>query len=228
MPSISVVIPALNEQSRLKRALESTRDPRVERIVVDGGSTDGTPESARFLRAERVLHSLPGRARQMEEGAREARADVIVFLHADTRLGPGWQEAVLDALADPQVAGGAFRLRFESDRPGFRVIEWAVRIRCRFFGLPYGDQALFVRRKLLAAIGGVPDTPIFEDLDLARAIRAHGRLALLPVQAFTSARRYEANGALRIWLRNTGALIGYLLDFDRARVARWYARKPRE
>ncbi len=222
---MSVVIPALDEKATLVRALESTKLEGVERIVVDGGSTDGTAEAARDLGAERVLGSAPGRARQMDAGYREARGDAVLFLHADTRLDAGWAEALTRALGDPRVAGGAFRLRFDSPRRIYRVIEAGVRLRSRL-GLPFGDQGLFVRRVLLDEIGGIPAVPIFEDLDLVRGIRRAGRLALLPQRAWTSPRRYERNGPFRQVLRNTLALAAWRLGLDRERVARWYRGRP--
>jgi hypothetical protein len=147
---------------------------------------------------------------------------VLLFLHADTRLQSGWSAAVRAALRDARVAGGAFRLRFAERRAGLRVIELGAALRQRLGGPPYGDQALFVRRPVLDAMGGVPQAPIFEDLDLARGIRAHGRLALLPGAAVTSGRRYLERGIARTWLRNTLALCAWMLQLDRARVAAWY------
>jgi uncharacterized protein len=225
-PAISVVIPTLNEQSRIEGAVASVAGPGVERIVVDGGSSDGTPERARGAGAERVLESPPGRSRQMELGWRAARGETVLFLHADTRLAAGWKEALEGALADPGVAGGAFCLRFESGGFALRVLEQGAWLRARLGGLPYGDQALFVRRRLLEASGGIAPVPIFEDLDLVRMIQRNGRLALLPVCAFTSARRYERNGPLRQWLRNQVALGAYLLRLPRQSVAAWYRRRP--
>jgi len=224
--AISVVIPALNEQSRIERAVVSAAGLRVERIVVDGGSSDATADAARRAGADRVIRAPAGRSRQMDAGWRDARGEVVLFLHGDTRLGEGWQAALEGALADPAVAGGAFRLRFEEAGPGLRVIEWGVRIRSRVGRLPYGDQALFVRRRLLESAGGIAPVPIFEDLDLVRLIQRNGRLALLPVDAWTSGRRYERNGVLRQWLRNQAALAGYFLDLPRARVAAWYRGRP--
>jgi rSAM/selenodomain-associated transferase 2 len=223
---ISVVIPTLNEQSRIERALACSALPGVERIVVDGGSSDGTPDTARLLRAEQVIHALPGRAHQMDAGYRAARGEVVLFLHADTRLDPGWNEALLRALADPSTAGGAFRLCFEEAGWLLRAIELGARLRACLGGLPYGDQALFVRKRVLDAAGGIAPVPIFEDLDLVRLIKRSGRLVLLPVRAWTSARRYARNGALRQVLRNQAALASYFLRLPRARVAAWYRRRP--
>ena len=142
--SVSVVILALNEQTAIGRALESTRLPGVERIVVDGGSTDGTPETARELGAEAVVPSKPGRALQMDAGYRRARGDTVLFLHADTALEAGWRDSLERALADPRVAGGAFRLHFEAPGRGWRLVEGWVRVRSRLLRLPFGDQGLFV------------------------------------------------------------------------------------
>jgi rSAM/selenodomain-associated transferase 2 len=224
--AISVVIPTLNEQTQIERALACTRLPGVERIVVDANSSDGTAQTARFLRAEKVIQALPGRAHQMDAGYREASGAVVLFLHADTRLEPGWSEAVRVALDDPSVAGGAFRLRLEAAGLGYRLIERGVELRSRIAGLPYGDQALFVRKRVLDQAGGISPVPIFEDLDLVAAIKRAGKLALLRECAFTSARRYARNGVLRQLLRNNTALAGYLLDMERDRIARWYRRRP--
>ncbi len=225
---LSVVIPALDEASRIEAAIASATAEGVEVLVVDGGSRDATPERAR--RAGAVLHqSAPGRARQLGVGARAARGDVVLFLHADTRLAPGWDSAVRTALDRPDVVGGAFRFRFEpgeADTPGalLRLVEWGTRLRVALLGMPYGDQALFVRREVLEQIGGVPQAPIMEDLDLVRALQRRGRLALLPLPADTSARRYREAGVLRTVLRNAAAAAGWLLGLDRRRIAAWYQR----
>jgi rSAM/selenodomain-associated transferase 2 len=225
--SISVVIPALNEQLEIERALASTRVPGVERIVVDGGSHDGTRETARFLAAERILEAPPGRARQIRTGYRAAKGDVILILHADSRLEAGWETAVRRALEDARVAGGAFRLGFESERLPYRLLEQAVLLRSTLARLPYGDQALFARREVMEAEGGVPPVPIFEDLDLVGMIRRSGRLVCLSETVWTSVRRYERNGVLRTVLRNNAALAAYGLGVPRDIVARWYRRHPR-
>jgi hypothetical protein len=223
---VSVIIPALDEKPRIERALRSTLAPGVERIVVDGGSRDGTAQAALELGADRVVRSPPGRSRQMARGLEVALGEFILFLHADSRLEEGWEPELRRALEDPRVAGGAFRLRFESPRLPYRVLELGVRLRTRLGGLPYGDQGLFARRSVLDD-GALEPTPIFEDLDLARRIRSRGRLVLLRSRAFTSPRRYEKNGILRVLVRNQLALFAYLLGLDRERVAHWYHRRPR-
>ncbi len=226
---IAVVIPALDEVDRIQDAIESARAPDVEIVVVDGGSRDGTPEKARAGGA-RVVESVRGRARQLAAGAAATSAEALLFLHADTRLPAGWAPAVAGALADPRVAGGAFGFRFEREEEGrgpgpwLRFVEWGVGVRLALARLPYGDQALFVRRAALDAMGGVPQAPIMEDLDLVRGIRAAGRLAILPLAVRTSARRYRARGPARIGFRNAVALVAWYLGIDRERVASWYHR----
>ncbi len=222
--TISVVIPTLDEQEAIASALACTLEEGVERVVVDGGSADGTRERAQALGAERVLRSPPGRARQMDAGWRASTGSIVLFLHADTRLEAGWAAAVRSLLERDSVAGGAFRLHLDSGRAVYRVLERGVALRCRLGGPPYGDQALFARRDVLDAIGGVPQVPIMEDLDLVAALRRRGRLAVLAASATTSARRFRDRGVLRTTLRNWVGLIAWLIGADRARLAAWYDR----
>jgi rSAM/selenodomain-associated transferase 2 len=224
--NLAVVIPALCEAERIGQTVRDAQRAaasRVEITVVDGGSTDGTPERAADAGA-RVVGSPPGRARQLGVGARASRGDVLLFLHADTRLPPGYDAAVFDALRDPAVVGGAFRFRFDRHTPALRVVEWGARLRGALFRIPYGDQALFVRREVLDRIGGVPQAPIMEDLDLVRAMKRHGRLVLVPLDAVTSARRYLAGGPVRTMLRHWLFAAAWRLGVDRARLAAWYGR----
>jgi rSAM/selenodomain-associated transferase 2 len=219
---IAVVIPAVDEAERIRDAVSSAQVPDAQVWVVDGGSRDATLARAAAAGA-RTLAAPRGRARQLEYGWRASRGEVVLFLHADSRLPAGWAEAVRAALADPGVAGGAFRLRFDGAGAALRWLERGAWLRARAFGLPYGDQALFARRAALEAAGGVPQAPIMEDLDLVRALRRQGRLVLLPLAVTTSPRRYRGR-ALRHMLRNWVALAAWRLGVDRARVAAWYGR----
>jgi hypothetical protein len=150
--------------------------------------------------------------------------EVVLMLHADTRLPEGWADAVRHALADPRVVGGAYRLRFDERSPGLALVEWGAHLRAALWRMPYGDQALFVRRAVLDAVGGIPQVPVMEDVDLVQALKRRGRLALLPLPALTSARRYREGGALRTWARHVVAIVGRALGVDRARVASWVGR----
>jgi rSAM/selenodomain-associated transferase 2 len=220
---LSVVIPALNEANRVVDAIKSARAPGVEVVVADGGSRDSTREFAAAAGAI-VVNSPAGRAEQLAAGVRASCGDAILLLHADTRLPSGFDQAIASALEDARTIGGAFRMRFEEAGWALRVVEWGVRLRVAIFGLPYGDQALFVRRRTLDAIGGIPRAPIMEDLDLVRAMRGCGRLALLDLPVTTSARRYQTLGVARTLFRNAVAAAARLFGVDRRRVANWYHR----
>ena len=220
---LSVIIPALDEADRVAEAVSSASVPGVEVVVVDGGSADATASRAAAAGA-RVVAAPPGRARQLARGICESRGDVLLFLHADTRLPPAFEGAVQEVLRKPETLGGAFRLRFDRQSPSLRLIELAARARAALFGLPYGDQALFVRRATLEAMGGMPQVPVMEDLDLVRAIRRRGRLALLPMAVTTSARRHRAHGPLRTALRHNLAALAWALGAERGRIAAWLRR----
>jgi len=220
---ITVVIPALNEAEGIAEAVASARATDVEVIVVDGGSGDATRSRAAHAGA-RVVEAPVGRACQLRAGARAGSGDIILFLHADSRLPSGFDAAVREAFRSSGVVAGAFRLRFDDRGPGLRIVEWGVRLRVALLGLPYGDQGLFVRRSALEAVGGVPDVAIMEDLDLVKALRERGRLALLKPSVLTSARRYRSRGVMRTVLRNWGAWAAWVLGLDRERIAAWYRR----
>jgi len=228
---IAVVIPALDEADRIGPAILSALAPGVDVLVVDGGSRDRTWEAAREAGA-RVIDSSPGRARQLQAGVEASASEAVVLLHADTLLPAGWSDAVRAALAEPAVVGGAFSFAFAAPpqpsspwiRARLRFVAWGVRLRLRFWQLPYGDQALFARRASLAEVGGVPQVAMMEDLDLVAALRARGQLRILPEAVATSPRRYLSGGVLRTMLRNWVALSAWRLGVSRDAVARWYAR----
>lgn len=222
---LAVVIPALDESEAVGAAVASALagappEGAAFVLVVDGGSRDATRERARAAGA-RVITSPPGRARQLQAGVDACEAEVILFLHADTRLPAGYVAAMCAALEQEGVVGGAFRLRFAAPGAALRIVEWGVRLRLALFRLPYGDQAIFVRRRTLAEIGGVPQVEIMEDVDLVQALKRRGRLALLPQPVRTSARRYLERGVLRTVFKNACALLGRALGVSRARIAGW-------
>lgn len=166
-----------------------------------------------------------GRARQLQRGVEESDGDVVLFLHADTRLPEGWGAAIQSSLTDREVCGGAFRFRFEEPRDWrLRLIERGANLRARWLRMPYGDQAIFARRSVLERIGGVPQARLMEDLDLIRALRRHGRLALLSQPVVTSSRRYQAAGPLRTAVRHVIAALAWGVGIDRDRIASWYGR----
>lgn len=218
-----MVIPARDEAAGIERCVASARADEVEILVVDGGSEDATRSLAQHSGAT-VIGSRPGRARQLERGRRAASGEVLLFLHADTRLPRGYADAVRAALGDPSVVGGAFALRFEERTLRLRFVEWGAGLRLRWFAFPYGDQALFARRSVLEEIGGIPDVPFMEDLDLVRSLKRRGRLARLALPAVTSARRYLERGVMTTMLRNWAAASAWALGIERSRLAAWYRR----
>ena len=203
---MSVIIPALDEAAQIAAAIASARAASVgEVIVVDGGSGDATVESARVAGAT-VITAARGRARQMNAGAAAATGEVLLFLHADTRLPPGFDAAVDAALADPAVVGGRFDLRLEPGSPFLDLTAALINLRSRLTGIATGDQALFVRRAVFEAMGGFEDIPLMEDVAFTRALKDRGRVARLRARVTTSARRWQRDGPLRTvllmwWLR---------------------------
>lgn len=217
--SATVVIPSLNEEASIGAAVESVVEDAREVIVVDGGSTDATVSVAKSAGA-RVAFAEPGRASQMDAGARQARGEWIVFLHADTRLEAGWATAM--ARLPAGIVGGAFRFCLDSPRLRYRAVELGVDLRCALLRLPYGDQALFARRAAYRTAGGFGGVPILEDVDLVRRLRRRGRLAFLRVGAVTSPRRWEERGFLPTLLRNWSILALDAAGWPRERLARFY------
>jgi hypothetical protein len=213
-PAVSVVIPARNESGSIRAAVHSATGRGVEVLVVDGGSTDGTPDLAAEAGAT-VLHSPPGRACQQNAGAAAARGDVLLFLHADSLLPAGWEADVFEALLDPQTVGGGFEWATDGDSPYLRMARFFVHLRTTYGHEPWGDQAIFVRRADFAALGGFPDVPIAEDRDFVRALRRHGRIASVPKPVVTSARRWREMNPIRAFLINRLVVLGCMLGLPR-------------
>ncbi len=219
---ISVIVPVINEQKQLATTLSHVHlTLGDELIVVDGGSTDQTLDIARQFATE-VLTSPPGRARQMNLGAARATGDILLFLHADTHLPPSGLDAVRHVMQLPRIVGGAFRLAIAPATPGLRLIAWGANLRARFGQLPYGDQALFVRRGLFETLGGYADEPFLEDVKLVLAMRRHGRLALVPKPVRTSGRRWLNEGVVYTSVRNNAIMALFFCGVAPATLKRWY------
>lgn len=220
-PYLSVIIPALNEVQRIGAAVEQVRQPGVEVIVADGGSSDGTRDAARQAGAV-VVETPPGRAVQQNGAARLARGRALLFLHADTRLPADFGAALFDGLMDPTVALGAFQFRTDWRHGGMRLIERAAGLRSRWLKLPYGDQGLFMRRSTFWRAGAFPEVPIAEDLLLVRKMARLGRIGLAPSAAVTSGRRWKKAGIFRTTLINYIIAAGCLMGIDPGRLAHLY------
>lgn len=195
--SISIIMPVLNEAEHLPAAFASIGSP-VQLIVVDGGSGDDSPAIARRTGAEVIASPVQQRAAQMNLGAERATGDVLLFLHADTRLPQDWSAVLRNALArDPRYVGGAFRRRSDC---GSRVLAVTCALadwRGAMFNLFLGDQAMFARREVFRALGGFAPLQRCEDLDLSMRLARTGRCRLLPATVITSGRRFQRRGAVR-------------------------------
>ena len=223
---VSIVIPTLQAAEELPLTLDclcAGSDPLVREIVVaDGGSTDDTTALAE-RRGARVLSAPTGRGAQLAAGARAAESDWLFFLHADTRLGAGWREAVgaFTAAVENRERAGVFRFALDDAAPAARRLERIVAWRSRLFGLPYGDQGVLIHRAFYEAIGGFRPLPLMEDVDLVRRI-GRRRLTLLPAQAVTSAERYRRSGYVLRSLRNLTCLALYILGVPPRLIAFLY------
>jgi rSAM/selenodomain-associated transferase 2 len=221
---VSAVIPVLDAAAELPATLAAlTASPLIhEIIVVDGGSEDDGPQIARAAGA-RIVEAARGRGTQLAAGAAAVGGDWLLFLHADCRPLPGWEEAVSDFISAPDAEGraGYFRTSLDDASPAARRLERLVAWRCRALALPYGDQGLLIHRRLYDAIGGFAAIPLMEDVDLARRL---GRARLKPVGAtmLASARRYRRDGYWRRPLRNLLCLALYFAGVSPARIAKIY------
>jgi len=219
-PRLSVVVPALNEAARIHAALEALAPLRArghEVIVVDGGSEDATMELALPL-ATQVIEAARGRALQMNAGARAARGDAFIFLHADTCLPARADELVLRALE--HAAWGRFDVEIEGRHRLLKIVAAAMNLRSRLSGIATGDQAIFVRRD---AFPGFPEIALMEDIALSRELKRRGRPACLRERVRTSGRRWEARGVLRTIFLMWRLRLLYALGVPPQRLAREYA-----
>jgi rSAM/selenodomain-associated transferase 2 len=219
---ISIIVPTLNEATNLPVTLRQlAQRPDVELIIVDGGSTDHTVRVARQFTSF-VFVSPPGRAVQMNTGARHATGDILLFLHADTFLLPGALDELIRRLTGDGAVGGAFDLNLDSPSRLMRIIAKVSSQRARFFRTPYGDQAIFCWRQVFEQVGGYPAIPIMEDVALARRLRRAGRLTFLQTGLVTSARRWVANGVLKTTLVNWWVMFLYCLRIPPRHLRRIY------
>lgn len=224
---LSVIIPTLDAEATLPRTLDAVLDEDcpldLELVVADGGSADGTVALAE-ARGCRVVDAPAGRGRQLAAGAEAARGTWLLFVHADTALERGWSRTVAEFADDTGTVNraGYFRYALDDPSPSARRIERLVGWRCRWLGLPYGDQGLLISRAFHDALGGFAPLPLMEDVEIVRRI-GRRRLVPLPVRAATSAARYRRGGWWARPLRNLGCLGLFLLGVPPRLITRLYA-----
>ena len=219
--TISIIVPTLNEERTISETLApllATQD--VEVIVSDGGSTDDTVSKCRELGAT-VVAARKGRGPQMNAGAALASGEVLLFLHADTKL-PINFPVVVKSILQRKCVAGAFRLRVNSSNWRLRWIERAANWRSRYLQMPYGDQGLFLSAQLFYQLGGFPNWPLMEDYELCRRLKRRGRIQLADETATTSARRWEKLGVCWTTLINQATIVGYHLGIPTKYLAQWY------
>jgi len=221
---LSVIVPTLNEGEAIGEALAALQPLRArgcEVIVADGGSADDTVALARPL-ADAVVSSEPGRARQQNAGAAAAAGEVLLFLHADTRLPADADALVADGLSRSGRGWGRFDVRLTGRHPMLRVIERMMGLRSRLFGIATGDQAIFVRGEWFRAVGGFPEIELMEDVALSKALKRRGRPLCLHETVTTSSRRWERGGVYRTMALMWRLRLAYWLGADPASLADRY------
>jgi rSAM/selenodomain-associated transferase 2 len=221
--ALSIIIPVLNEARSIGATLDALARAcgGAEVIVVDGGSMDGTAETARG-RGVKLIESERGRGRQMHAGACAARGRALWFLHADTLPARECAAQIEEALRDPSVVAGNFDVLFDGESGAARFLTWLYP-QLRKLGLCYGDSAVFVRRETYERVGGFRDFPIFEDLDLVRRLRKVGRVAHMSARVKTSSRRFEGRSFALTFARWSLMQALYWLGVSPHTLGRMYA-----
>lgn len=223
-PRLSIVMPVLNEAGQLPATLARLGPLRargIELIVVDGGSEDGSAGIACEFGAQ-VIVSERGRARQMNAGARAARGGILLFLHADTDLPADADRLVLDSLARSGRAWGRFDVDIVDGPRMLALVAYMMNLRSRLSGIATGDQAIFVRREAFAELGGFPDQPLMEDVELSRRLKRVSPPLCLRERVTTSARRWATRGPVRTIVLMWRLRLAYWLGTSPERLAERY------
>jgi rSAM/selenodomain-associated transferase 2 len=224
MSKLSIIVPVLNEGEGIAATLDALADLRAlgtEVIVVDGGSRDATIQRAR-LRADRVIPAPRGRALQMNAGAAKATGDVLLFLHADTRLPRDADHVLLNGLERSGRAWGRFNVKIEGRSPLLILVGWLMGLRSRVTGIATGDQAIFVRRDAFQAAGGFPEIPLMEDIALCKRLKRVSAPLCLSERVITSGRRWEQNGVINTVVLMWRLRLAYFFGADPKELAEQY------
>ncbi len=224
--SFSVVIPVLRESPIISQTIDHVFHTGsgfdLEVIVVDG---DNKGQTIGYIKNREVIKILSskGRGEQMNKGAFAASGEILLFLHADTELPEHAFETISLAMEDEQYTGGAFDLGIKSDRSIFRLIEKLANIRTRLTKIPYGDQAIFIKREFFDKVNGFKEIPVMEDVELMRRIKRLGsKICIIPQKVKTSPRRWEEEGVVFCTLRNWALISLYSLGVDAGKLVKFY------
>ena len=220
---ISIIIPVLNEAEIIQLTLNLLQQySQVEIIVVDGGSQDNTVALA-VQTGVKVISVHQNRAAQMNAGANIARGDILLFLHADTRLPSNFVELAIETLKPNNIVAGAFELAIDGEDLSLRLIELLVKVRSHLFSLPYGDQAIFISKKAFVDSGGFADLPIMEDFEFIKRIGKG--IAIAPATVTTSGRRWQKLGVWKTTLINQAIIAGYYLGISPTKLSNFYRNR---
>ena len=226
-PALCIVVPVLDEAQNLASRLgelQRIRKGGARVVVVDGGSSDDSLAIAAGL-ADLAFVAPQGRARQMNAGAAACSAELLLFLHADTRL-PHNADTLVRRATLGRCHWGRFDVTIDSPRPMMRIVETLMNLRSRWTGIATGDQAMFVRQELFHRVGGFPDQPLMEDVALSALLKRHGPPACLRERVTTSARRWERHGLWRTILLMWRLRAAYFFGADPLKLALRYGYRP--
>ena len=225
---ISIVVPCWRDDSVTDQMAARWLDGGLVTEVLIASAVDAPGPVSSMVPGLRVVRCRrPGRGIQMNEAARQARGEILLFHHADTELTEEHLQSLAASMRDPKVGGGAFRRRFDERHPRLRWLEPWEALRCRRFGPVFGDQSIFVRRTVFEALGGFAEVPLMEDVEFSCRLRRHaGGLSILSPAIGSSARKHSQQGRWRTTLTNTALLLLYVLGVSPRRLHGWYYRQP--
>ncbi len=219
---LSVIVPAFNESRVIEKTLSKIQGfAPFEIIVSDGGSSDETRSIVTKL-GIKIVDAPQGRAAQMNAAAEVANGDILWFLHADSIVEPTGYEKMLQVMSSKEFIGGAFSLDIASSKRSLKFISMVATLRSKYLGLTYGDQGIFVHKKVFRQMGGYKNLPICEDLEFFQRLRREGKIAILDEKASTSARRWLSEGIVYATLRNWLIASLFIMGFPPKVLSRWY------
>lgn len=219
---VSIIIPTLNEEACIIKTLNHVveQEGSFEVIVTDGGSTDKTLEIVQTFPVVKVIRAPQGRAYQMNEGAKLAKGDILLFLHADTLLLASSIEKVKNVMHNKQVVGGSFFLQFNIDSPFYKLYSYFSKINHLLF--TYGDQAIFIRREIFEDLNGYKEIALMEDVEIQQRLRSKGKFVKLNYPVITSARRFVRKGVILQQFYNVVLVLLFLVGIKASTLKRYY------